>query len=139
MSRNWWSLGRTVSTLVALSVLSLMQAAHAQYRNSWQPTTLELTQLPPFCQGQFRPELTKDPAYRFPTECGEFFNHFCPGLVAMSRASDPAMLRADRKVMFSEFVDHLQYTVKHMRPQCPMAPQVEVMKLRRKFLETALK
>ena len=46
----------------AILLLSI-QPASAQRVSEWNPTIVEIQALPQYCQGQFRKELSSNPAY----------------------------------------------------------------------------
>lgn len=121
----------------AVAALSLFMQA-AQAASEFHPSAMDLIQLPPYCQGQFRPELTKDPAYRMP-DCGSRFNHYCPALVLLNQAGQASRSKAERQHNLGQARKHLEYTIDSMTPTCPLAPLVRAAETRRKMLEKTLR
>lgn len=118
--------------------LVVLPNANAQYRDQWNPTILELRQLPTYCQGQFRPDLAKQPGYSFPPNCG-WVNHLCPGLVLLNRASDVSRHKPDRIYALSQVRGELAYTRKHITPNCPLNDDLAAAEMRERFLKSTLK
>jgi hypothetical protein len=132
-------LGRCSHLLLpAMLALAALGNAHAQYRSQWDPTILEIRQLPTYCQGQFRPELAKQPGFSLPPNCG-WVNHFCPGLVLLNRASDASRSKKDRSYALSQVRGELAYTRKHITPNCPLADDLAAAEMRERFLKSTLK
>lgn len=113
------------------SLTSLGAVAGA--RSDFDPTPLEFAKLPKYCQGQFRPELTKDPAYRMPA-CGGRFNHFCPALVSLIRVEFPHGSDAPRHYHLKSATGHLKYTTDAMPASCPLAADVRAAETRLRLL-----
>lgn len=121
---------RTRAALLAFALMLVCNGGHAQRpdpyqgQSEWKPTDPEVALLPPYCQVRFRPQQYPGPgasAYG----CGDWFNHFCPGLVAMNRAMNPLLPMKRRQGYLREANDHIAYTRKKLAPSCRLAPDVQ--------------
>jgi hypothetical protein len=134
---KFWRSGRLLA-LAAVAITANVAFAQAN-RSEFDPTPLEFAQLPPYCQGQFKPELAAaDPAYRMP-ECGPRFNHFCPALVALMRASQITKPKHERQWALAPARGNMKYTTDSMPASCPLAPQVHAAQVRLQILEKSLR
>jgi hypothetical protein len=109
-----------------------------QLDGGWKPTPLELARLPKYCQGQLSPELAGRPGYSI-TGCGKYFNHYCPGLVALSRAENIAAPKKDRQYNKGRAHGHLKYTRDHVPPTCPLLRELALAESRLRVLDFTLK
>lgn len=112
-------------------------SASAQLASEWEPPLMEILQLPPYCQGAFRKELDT-PTNPIKT-CGGWFNHFCPGLVALNRAAQYSRPMSERRTSMKSAVDHLQYTRKNLSPTCALAGEVAAAEARAKIIAMGVK
>jgi len=122
-------------SLFAVCTLALVgAAATAGPRSDFHPNALELVRLPKYCQGQFRPEMAKDAAYRMPA-CGGRFNHFCPALVSLNRVEFPFGTDAPRDFHLKNAAGHLKYTTDAMPVSCPLSGAVRAAETRLRILQ----
>lgn len=124
---------------LAAATLALASAAHAQIDGGWKPNALEVAQLPTYCQGQFRPDLARQPGYSLPPGCGVWINHFCPAIVALNRAGNVAAPMKDRAYSLRNARDHLSYTRKHLQPTCPLKGELSLLERRAEVLGIMVK
>jgi hypothetical protein len=128
---------RALTWVLALTALAGPQALKAQPQSEWQPTLVEVLQLPKYCQGWFRKELD------FPgnpiATCGDWFNHFCPGLVALNRAAQPTRSMTERRYFLQNGTGHLGYTRKHLSPTCALAEDLRAAEARARILAITVK
>ena len=123
---------------LALTALLLLPNAQAQPPSDWTPTVLEARELPAFCQGKFRGSMSSVPG-REPTGCGVYFNHYCPALISLNRASKISAPKKDRQYALQLANGHLQYTRKHLTPTCSMRKELESAEVRARILGISLK
>jgi hypothetical protein len=71
-----------VATSLAFGVASA--TALAQGPGDWQPSSLEVIQLPRFCWAQFKVPGSDGPEFRI-ANCGPAANHYCFGLTYLMR------------------------------------------------------
>jgi hypothetical protein len=128
---------KTTAIALVATLLIAMQPAAAQRVTEWNPTPVEVQALPQYCQGQFRKELSNNPAYL--PSCGGYMNHFCPALVALNRAANFAAPKAGRKYELQLANDHLRYTRSHLPPNCPLLKDIEMAEFRARNLGITLK
>lgn len=107
-------------------------------RNEWNPTDMEVAQLPPYCQANLRPKVYRGPGTQA-YDCGESFNHFCPALVAINRSSSPLLPIQARRFNLQLAEDHLKYTRGHWASTCRLAAQVQAAENQVRMLRIVLK
>lgn len=112
-----------VVVLVAMSVPAL--DAQGQMTNL-DATALEMAQLPRFCLGQMGLPGAKGPEYELPRNCGSGMNHYCPGLVYLIRAKNPALIkyRAQNFGMAKAGTGFMENALKSY-PACPIRDHIE--------------
>jgi len=118
---------RNVALLIPLILALLPAGASGQdVLGGWNPSVTEATLLPKFCWGQFMGNKFKGPEFEIPRDrCGVGMNHYCPGLVALSRAN--RSLDNNMKRGFLRGAERgVGYTVRAMEkyPRCPIRGQV---------------
>ena len=128
-----------LSRALAFVTLGLASAAHAQIDGGWKPNVLEVTQLPTYCQGSFRPELAGKPGYSLPQGCGVWINHFCPAIVELNRAGNLTAPMRARVYSLQSARDHLAYTRKNLQPTCPLTGELALLERRAEFLRIMVK
>lgn len=122
--------------LLSMTVASAMAEG---YRDQWHPTIMEISRLPNYCHGQFRPELRGTPGYKI-VNCGNYYNHFCPGLVMLNRASDLTKPKAVRRDILREARLEIGYIRGFPLPQnCPILPDIEAAEARLRMQEMLAK
>jgi hypothetical protein len=109
-----------------------------QLDGGWKPTPLELSQLPKYCQGQFKKELAQQPGYSI-IGCGGHFGHFCPALVALKRAENVTAPMKDRQYNRGRASKHLKYTRDSVPATCPLLRELTQAESRLRLLELTLK
>ena len=89
-------------------------------------TTLEITQLPRFCWGQFV-QGAKAPEFNIPAGCGVAMNHYCYGLVDLARGKRTYGNIKERITRFKLAKVNIVYTINSMAnfPACPIRAHVE--------------
>jgi hypothetical protein len=126
--------------VAAATLMVLALPGHTQpLDGGWKPTPLELARLPKYCQAQLSPELAKLPGYNTIGGCGGHFNHYCPALVALSRAENLLAPKKDRKYNQVRARAHLKYTRDHVPPTCPLMRELELAESRMRMLDFTLK
>lgn len=138
---------RTVASLLALMIAllfsgpALAQSSGAKPQadlSGYRPTALEITQLPPYCWGQFNPQFRGAgmAAYNIPRGCGKDMGHFCPALVSLQRAKKGN----NRSYWINVAEDHMGYTLDRLGDpkKCPIADDIhryaaEIRSLRAKI------
>lgn len=103
--------------MIPLCLSLQVPPALAQPATEWNPTKAEVTQLPKYCWGQFDSKFKRQRGYSLPA-CGERFNHFCPALVALKRASIPTASKKDKRYYIKNARDHLVYTRTYWAKSC---------------------
>ncbi len=137
MHRSTFSLIRT-EVFLALATLLWLPQALAQPLSDWTPTVLEARELPAFCQGKFRGSMSAAPG-RDPSGCGVYFNHYCPALISLNRASKISTPKKERQYALQQANSHLRYTRDHFAPTCSMRKEIESAELRARILGISLK
>lgn len=125
---SWVAIRRALSAsgLIVAAGMAVGQPAAKKSESIFEPSALEVTRLPPYCWGQFNPQL-RGPgmnSYNLPPGCGWKMNHYCPGLVALGRAkSDVRRSRFWLGVAQGE----LRYTINGLKqfPNCPLIGDVQ--------------
>lgn len=130
---------KRLACTVTFVALGLASAAQAQIDGGWKPNALEVAQLPQMYQGQFRPDLAKQPGYSLPPGCGVWINHFCPAIVALNRAANVAAPMKDRAYSLQSARDHLAYTRKHLHPPYPLKGELALLERRAEVLGIMVK
>lgn len=130
--------------LLAAGIAALLICQHGQAQTDmtdtgWKPNALEVDQLPKYCQGHFRSELSKIPGYMLPQGCGVWINHFCPAIVALNRASQVSNPMKFRTYSLRAASDHLRYTRGNLQPGCPLRKDLEALEFRERMLKITLK
>jgi hypothetical protein len=138
--KTLWNLNVLKWTVAAASLMFLALPGNAQpLDGGWKPTPLELARLPKYCQAQLSPEHAKLPGYNTIGGCGGYFNHYCPALVALSRAENLLAPKKDRKYNQVRARAHLKYTRDHVPPTCPLMRELEFAESRMRMLDITLK
>jgi hypothetical protein len=91
-----------------------------------KPTALEIALLPKFCWGQMNVPHAAGPEYNIPRGCGFGMNHYCPGLVWLTRAKRASSER-DRHGFLRRASGEVRYTIRAIEkfPGCPVRPHIE--------------
>lgn len=105
--------------------------------NEWNPTIVEVRQLPQHCQGVFRKELDTGP--NAIALCGGWFNHYCPALVALNRAEQVTRPMPERRFFLHNAVQHLEYTRKNLAPNCPLTEDLRLAEMRARLIGMTVK
>jgi len=115
---------RRIAALFPLVLAFLPIGASAQDWQGWHPSVAEATLLPKYCWGKFLGEKFKGPEFTI-HDCGVGMNHYCPGLVALSRANRSVDDRTRQGYLFGAKAQ-VQYTVKALEkyPRCPIRGDV---------------
>ena len=98
-------------------------------------TAAERAQLPKYCWPQYiDAKVAAQPGYAIPSNCGEYMNHLCPGMIFLIRAQklgDPPYVRKQNAA--HALVD-FKYTMQYMTPECSLRAEVEAAMLRAKSI-----
>lgn len=123
----------------AAAVAAPAQAADPfQGRNEWNPLDVEIPMLPPYCQVDLRPQQVRGQGTAA-FGCGLWFNHFCPGLVALNRAMSPLLPVQRRRFFLQEAAGHLRYTRAHWMPQCRLGADLQAAEQKVELVRTLLR
>jgi hypothetical protein len=106
--------------------------------NEWGPTDAEVSQLPPYCQVQFRPQQYRALSLES-YKCGPNFNHYCPGLVALKRAMNPLGTKQQRRQILGIAQKTLSGVRAKMTPSCSLASEVIGAEQQAKMLGSLIK
>jgi hypothetical protein len=128
----------TVAAMFLTTAASAQTPDPYQGRDEWNPTDVEVAQLPPYCQVDLRPQVFRGTGTRG-YACGDRFNHFCPGLAAMNRAMNPMLPKTTRRYNLQLAWDHLRYTRKNMAPTCRLATDLQAAEQQVQMLHTLIK
>jgi len=137
-------LNTAARALLAAAALSAAFAAAAQLpdpfqgRNEWNPVDMEIPMLPLYCQVDLRPQQVRGQGTRA-FGCGEWFNHFCPGLVALNRAMSPLLPVQRRRFFLQEAAGHFRYTRTHWSPQCRLGADLQAAEQKVEMVRTLLR
>ena len=121
-----------LATMTALATPAFSQgAAKNKDQSGFKAEPTELALLPRYCWASFN-EKFRGPgteAFNLPTGCGERFNHFCPGVLSLTRAKASLADPQRRSYWIGVAADHMRYTVNGIKdlPACPMRPTVDAM------------
>lgn len=121
-----------LATMTALATPAFSQgAAKNKDLSGFKAEPTELALLPRYCWASFN-EKFRGPgteAFNLPTGCGERFNHFCPGVLSLTRAKASLADPQRRSYWIGVAADHMRYTVNGIKdlPACPMRPTVDAM------------
>jgi hypothetical protein len=127
--------------LAAFAATAPTQAPAAdpfQGRNEWNPLDFEIPMLPPYCQVDLRPQQVRGHGTAA-FGCGERFNHFCPGMVALNRAMSPLLPVQRRRFFLQEAAGHFRYTRAHWSPQCRLGTDVQAAEQKVDLVRTLLR
>ena len=122
---------RQFVVLVTIGAAALLYgpAALSQQKKlppTYKPDPSEAVRTPEFCWGQFMGY--KGPQYEISRPlCGSITNHYCPGLVALSRAGRAGSDKNQRIDYLKRARDDALYTLKGIEPfpNCPIRSHVE--------------
>ena len=125
---------RTWGLVLLLSAVPALAPAASQ--DPFEPTAIEVIQLPKFCYLQFNRQAKVTPEYGIPGGCGPGMNHYCYGLNKMNRAR-LAMKATEKRSLYGLALTDVIYTENWMKgyPSCPLRGHVEASK---KALESML-
>jgi hypothetical protein len=126
--------------IAACGGIVLISSANSAWANPNpdEPTTLEVFQLPKYCQGQFIEKLRGTPGYTMP-DCGVWMNHYCYGLNFLNRANNPASPKAKRQGDARRARTDINYTIQHMTAGCAISKDVEAANMRLRAIEMSVK
>ncbi len=123
----------------AFLVFNMGPAAAEGYRDQWHPSPLEISKLPDYCKKQFLPN-TLEKGRKYIEGCGGHYNHFCPGLVMLNRASDFTKPKAARREILREARVEISYIRGFPLPAtCPILPDIAAAEARLRMLESLAK
>jgi hypothetical protein len=123
----------------SLALVSLAGVAAAQKYRDASTTAIELMQLPKYCHAQYIDEkLSSDPQYSI-QGCGVYTNHFCPGLIRMSRGQKISLQRDLRREEIRIAKDAFNYTLIHMPEKCWLRQDAESALARAKIIEASIR
>ncbi len=101
----------------------------------YHATPLEIAYLPKYCYNQYVDGALGGPEFSMPPDlCGYEMNHFCPGLVAMTRAAQLSRPKNERIGYLSAAIENFDYTLRGMKPGCFVAKDVQQAKARARML-----
>ncbi len=110
---------------------TMVRAAPSDIAEQWHPLLADKMKLPQYCWSQFDAKFAKQSGIKMPTQiCGVTMNHFCPGLVMLNRAQDGKYSPNTRHDMMKEALGGFNYTLRNMRPNCPLKSDVDAAKAR---------
>lgn len=123
----------------ALVITDLSPAQQQSYRRRID-TPIEIAQLPKYCYDQYVDQsLWKNPEYSITAACGVGMNHFCPGLINLSRAQKASIPKGNRRDQLRDGKTNVQYTLDRMSPNCRYRDDVNTAMMRAKVLEKILR
>ena len=134
-----------VAAVIALGCLDANAQRFPDYgkNNEWNPTDGEVMMLPDYCRRQFRPPPAvpgaRKPKRSGPRVCPVNMNHFCPGLVALNRAKNPAGSRSQRKFILGVAEQQIMQVHDNMPPACPRARDVATAARQVRMMQMLLK
>ena len=127
---------------VSVVFLILLQSTWGQPKipPKYKDSPLEIVKLPKFCWAQYVDgAYTGVPGFSLPEVCGVYMNHFCPGLIHLSRASDISKPKAKRSESLRMATEDIQYTLQYTTPACPIYPDALAAKARADALRMFVK
>lgn len=130
---------KSSKTSFFLALISMCGIAFAQKYRDASTTAIELLQLPNYCHAQYIDDkLSSDPQYSI-QGCGVYTNHFCPGLIRMSRAQKVSVQKDLRKEHIRIAKDAFKYTLIHMPEKCWLRQDAESALARAQAIEASIR
>jgi len=126
------------AALVAVALGGLADTALAQPKvpPGYKAAPIEVAQLPPYCYAQYVDgAYFGHPVYSIPAACGPYTNHFCPALVSLIRGSNASRARSLRREDLRHAAMEVRYTLRYMKPDCPIYNDVQAAKIRAESLQ----
>ena len=103
-------------------------------------TALEQAQLPPYCYYlHVDTKYAARPEYNIPSNCGQYMNHYCEGLIHLIRAQKAATPKNLRQREAGAAVSLIAKTLNAMTPGCPLRAEAEAALGRAKAIQAALR
>jgi hypothetical protein len=138
----WYRRFAALGLFVPVMVASITCDAQQSYRRP-SDKAAEIAQLPKYCYAQYvDTKLYGNPEYEIGapgTNCGPGMNHFCPALMMLIRAQNPALARPKRKEQLRGAKEQVNYTLQRMQPQCLYREDVYEAMRRIQALEPAFR
>lgn len=96
--------------------------------------------LPKYCWGQYIADIPHDDPQFYISGCGEYANHYCPGLVNMKEADKENNL-GRKMFLLSQAQGNMEYTLNNTKdiPECFLRPNAQAYLQRIKFQIDMLK
>jgi hypothetical protein len=119
-----------VERLAAAICLTLCALAPSQalagYREETHATSIEIAQLPRFCLAQFEVPGAGGDEFKISRDCGDFTNHYCPGLIYFIRGKMSGT-KAKALPLIGIADNDVAYTERGIAnyPRCPIREHVE--------------
>lgn len=129
--------------LLALSMISIAGVAIpvsvrcADLGNGWEPTALELLQVPKYCQQQFLSKHDGKVMSKLFSGCSRV-NHLCPGLILINRAEKHSIPKGERKRILRQAKNEIDYSSSQLTNNCNVKADIESAQMRIRFLEKVL-
>ena len=118
---------RSRLSALVLALLVVSTAVAAETPDS-KPSVVEATLMPKFCWKQFLGPKFSGPGYYIPPKtCGYVTNHYCPGLIDLSRANRTIGNERRRRDALLSARTNVLYTLRGIKgyPNCPIRAHVE--------------
>jgi hypothetical protein len=131
-----------LTSLALLTGFALCNQATAQPRipPKYQASPLEITQLPKYCWAQYVDgAYSGHPIYSIPAVCGPYTNHFCPALVSLVQSTQLSRNKQQRNEAISHAAREVRYTLRYIKPDCPIYPDVTAAQMRAEAMEKLAK
>lgn len=132
---------RILSIAALFPLLLTYGLGHAQPKipPRYKASPMYVAQLPKFCWPQYVDGFYGGTSFSIPPSCGSGMNHFCPALVFMMQAQDPSVPQNERRGAMGNAVTEINYTLREMTPNCPIAADVKAAEQKAKLLSTIIK
>jgi hypothetical protein len=116
--------------------MSQLAASQPKIPPKYRASPLEVAQLPKYCWAQYVDgAYFGQPIYSIPQVCGAYTNHFCPALVFLMKSSQLSRSKWERREDIKTAAMEVRYTLRYMKPDCPIYPDVQAARVKAEALE----
>jgi hypothetical protein len=127
-------------TLVCAGAMAFGTAAaqRVDLGNGWGPSALEISQLPDYCQAQFKSKMDFKVFGPMSPGC-DGIHHFCAGRVLLLRVTNPSIPKGERRRILGQAKTEVNYLASRLTPRCKRAEEVRAVESVIRMHETLLK
>ena len=103
-------------------------------------TALEQAQLPPYCYYlHVDTKYAARPEYNIPSNCGQYMNHYCEGLISLLRAQNATTPARVRQRNAGAAVSIIERSLQKMTKECPLRADAEAALARARTIQARLR